>query len=489
VTANIAANYLGKAWSFLSIYAFAPLYVHILGISAYGLIAFYSVLLAILAVADVGLSATFARQAAREADAGSLLTQLRSVEVVLVSSLVAVAAVIFFLAPVIASQWLRGDNGISQDLVVNSLRLMPLALVPQVAMSLYLGGLMGRQRQVAANLWQSTFVGARSAGVLIPLAFAPDLMVFFSWYAVCGWVFFFLIRRALLSEIGRVDGRCIGHFSPKVLMGLRGYALGMFAMSIIAGLNGQVDRLVVSRMRSLDEFAWYSLAATLAQIPTMAAMPVAAALLPRLTQLVESGGTAELTRLYLNGTYALAVIGSVMAGTVGFFAAPMLSLWMPGQVFPHLLPSIVAILCAGGLFLALQLMPFQLSLAHGHSATNVRLGIAVLCVSIPLQLLFTSQYGLLGAALPWLLVGLVGFIAMGFLLNRRFGLVDAKTWFLRLNFMPAVVCLLVIALARLATLALDLTPVWCCVVAAISAAFLLGAGYVGRQLLVGRDIA
>ena len=45
--------------------AFTPLYLKLLGVEAYGLIGFYSTLLAMLAFADMGFTATLTREIAR----------------------------------------------------------------------------------------------------------------------------------------------------------------------------------------------------------------------------------------------------------------------------------------------------------------------------------------------------------------------------------------------------------------------------------------
>ena len=62
---NIIANIANKAWGFLSILLFTPLYIKFLGVEAYGLIGFYSTLLAMLAFADMGFTATLTRETAR----------------------------------------------------------------------------------------------------------------------------------------------------------------------------------------------------------------------------------------------------------------------------------------------------------------------------------------------------------------------------------------------------------------------------------------
>lgn len=55
---NVIANIVGKLWSFISIYLFIPIYIKVLGIESYGIIAFYTVLQTFLTFVDIGLTAT-----------------------------------------------------------------------------------------------------------------------------------------------------------------------------------------------------------------------------------------------------------------------------------------------------------------------------------------------------------------------------------------------------------------------------------------------
>jgi len=423
---NVVANYAGKLWSIVSIYLFVPFYIQALGISAYGLIAFYSVALAILHFADAGLSAAFSREAARETDRSRLLTLLVSTEAVLLFTLLVAGSAMALAAPFIASGWLNSAGSLPAGTAVDCVRLMPLALVPQIAMSLYNGGLMGQQRQIVANGLMSSFNAVRSGLVLLPLYFWPDPRTFFIWQAAVSWVFLWVIRSTLVRGM-TPDNALRPGFSFNSLKSIAGYASGMLAMSIIAGLNTQLDRLIVSKLRPLDELAYYTLAATLAQIPSIVTIPIAAALLPRFTQLVS---------LYESSTYVVACVAGAAGMGIAFFSQDLLALWLHGRALPQDLPLVTAILSIGGVLLALQLVVFQLSLAHGHNLTNVVLGLAVLVVTIPMQIILTDRHGLVGAAVPWLVVNGMAFVLLGVLLNRRFHPGKLAVWFFRLSLLP-----------------------------------------------------
>jgi O-antigen/teichoic acid export membrane protein len=477
---NVVANYAGKLWSIASVYAFVPLYIQVLGIGVYGLIAFYSVALAILYIADAGMSAAFAREASREPDRARLRDLRASAEWALLAIVSTAGVAMMLCAGDIAQHWMNSGTALSQETATQCVRLMPLALVPQIVLALYNGGLMGRQRQVRANALTTLFSVVRSGLVVIPIWLVPDPRVFFAWQAAASWAFLLVTRAALRRELG-ASALGAGRFSWRVLKPILGYAGGMLAMSIIAGLNTQLDRIVVSTLRPLEEFAWYSLAATLAQIPAIVTLPIAAALLPRLTELVESRRHEELRRLYELNSFMIAAAGSAAALALAFFADDVARTWMGDRALPAVLVPVIRILAIGGLFLALQLTPFQLSLAHGHNRTNVQLGIGILLVTAPLQFVLTTHFGLLGAGVPWLLLNAFAFVYLGVALNLRFNEGHAMAWFFRHSLPPVAVAAVVLGIARTVTLALQFHPLAASVVAAVSAGLSVAVSFALRR--------
>lgn len=464
---NVAANYAGKLWSIASVYVFIPVYIRLLGIDAYGLIAFYSVALAIIFIADAGLSASFGREVARNADSRALSTLLRSIETMLFTVLSVAAAGMALGAEAIAVNWLNTGASLDRAITIDCLRLMALAIVPQIAMSLYFGGLMGLQRQVRANALYTLFSFVRSGLVVVPILFIADPRAFFAWQATSAWIFMFFMRRSLIVQLGVTTFK--PEFSWAALRPVYVYASGMFLMSIIAGLNTQLDRLVVSKLRPLDEFAYYALAATLSQIPTIVTMPIATALLPRFTRLVETHENTTLGTLYELNTFAIATLASAAAFWLFFFSGEVAQLWTSSTALPAELSVIIKLLSMGSLFLALQLMPFQLSLAHGHNQTNVRLGTVFLFIAVPSQYLLTKHHGLVGAAVPWLVLNVAAFVYLGIVLNRRFHTGRVTRWFVQCTLPPVVICGILLCGARMIVDRTTQPPLIACIWGAASA--------------------
>lgn len=481
---NIFANYAGKLWSIVSVYIFVPIYIHLLGIEAYGLIGFNAIALGLLFIFDMGLSASFAREAAKIQRRNDLLDLLTSVERLLFGILIFVSVSFALLAPLIADYWLDGARNLERDLVIQSLLLMPLALSPQIAMSLYFGGLMGLERQVLANFLTITFNVIRSGCVVIPIYFLPDIRLFFAWQALASIVLMLIMRSALHRHIRSSDmktGKLRGRFSMAALVRTRKYTLGMLGMSIIAALNMQIDKLVVSKVLPLAEFAQYSIVFTLASCPYILTLPIATALLPRFTNQLEANRGSELAYLYRTSTYYIASIGTISGIGLYFFVDDVMSLWMRDLTIDYAALDSARLLALGSILLTFQLTPYQLSLAHGHTKTNLQLGAFILLISFPLQVYLTTSYGMVGAAVPWLLINLVAFIYLGLVLNWKFLVTTPRAYFFK-DIMPAfLIGVFILGITHQATKFFNANAVISCLCAGLAAVLALSFSHTFRK--------
>lgn len=442
---NIYANYVGRLISIASVYLFIPVYIKILGVNAYGIIAFYAMLLAIMYIADSGLSSSFSREASKEVNKRNLLDILFSTEVCLYGILVSVGALIFLNSSLIVENWMHDIQPEDKAIVVDCIYIMPFALIPQIAMSLYYGGFMGLEHQVKGNFFTSFFTLCRSGLVILPIYIWPDIRIFFIWQAVVSWSFVFAMRHFLKKDIYRNKYRA--KFSWSLLKPMRSYAGGMLIMSVLAGLNTQLDKIIVTKYQSLENFGYYSLASIIAQIPIILTTPIALALLPRFTKILNEGEIFKLKKLYELNTYLIATISSTASFGLLYFSSNIVELWLPASGYSVDMIVTLQILSIGSLFLCLQLMPYHLSLANGHTKTNRNLGFIILCFSIPSQIYLTEKYGIVGASVNWLILNVCAFIYLGYKLNIKFNNNSVLEWFLKYTKIPVVISFLIMSFA------------------------------------------
>lgn len=465
---NIVANYLGRAYSVAAIYLFVPTYVRILGLEAYGLIAFYSVILALISLADVGLSTTFSREAARVQHKSSLLDLLTTIERVLLLTTSLGAFMLFAGADWIASHWLNAKAGLDQEEAAWCLRLMALSLPAQLLISLYSAGLLGLQRQVSANALQASYTTIRSGLVIVPILWMPEPSTFFAWHLVSTCAFAVVARAVLASAMGLPRFKS-GRFAPREMLPLLAFAGGMFVITIIANVNTQLDKLIVSTMFSIQEFGVYTLAATLAQIPVAATSPIAIALYPSITAKLALNEVREAESLYERYTFIIAVLAALGSIGLALFGREVFAVWVANESIPDAAQKAMVFLSLGSLFLCLQLTPYYLSLARNDNWTIAVLAFGTLLLSVPLVYVGASNLGLFGAAMPWLLLNCLNFATLSYVINRRHYRKSHYIWLAKFVFLPVGIGGVAMAAARLASTALGSSAIVACLLALVVA--------------------
>lgn len=480
---NIIANYAGRAYSIGASYLFIPVYVQILGPEAYGLIAFYTILLTVAALADVGLSATFSREAARQAEKRNLIHLLSAAERVLLIAVGLCSISVVVTADWLAAHWLNPER-LEVTAAAGALRLMALMLVPHLLTTLYSAGLLGLQRQVLANLLQALFVTLRSGLVILPILLWPDLTVFFGWQ-LGATILSMLLARAVLVRAMGFRSFAVARFDLSALRPHVDYAGGMLAITIIAAINTQLDKLLISRFFPLADFGYYSLASMLAQLPIAIGTPIAIALFPKLTSDIAKGRIDHTADNYERFGRLIVFVSSLAALGLALFSREILVLWLGESSFPAILPHIATVLALGAMFYCFVLSPFYLSLAHGRNRLIVTTATLTLIFSIPLTVFAIVRFGLLGAASIWFLLNFVNFLVVSAAVNRRHYPGSHLAWTGRFVLVPVLVALVPLVFARVAAHSLGASPLLTLLIGAASVA--LGVALFVALRLLPRD--
>jgi len=152
---NIAANFAGSVWANLLNIAAVPIYLSFLGIEAYGLVGFYLALQMMLAYLDFGLGPATVRETARLAAVeGSAQRQrdlVRTLEYIYWALALLFGVLVYVAAPLIAAKWIQPER-LSTVAVTGAVQWMGIAIAVQFPKSMYVGALMGLQKQVLLNV-------------------------------------------------------------------------------------------------------------------------------------------------------------------------------------------------------------------------------------------------------------------------------------------------------------------------------------------------
>lgn len=447
---NIASNIIARAWGFVSVYLFIPLYLKFLGIEAYGLVGFYTTLLGVLSFADMGFTATLNREMARlsvrKNSSGEMRDLLRTYESTYLWISSVLVVIIWALAPLIAGHWLR-STVLQPHEMAAAIRLMGFAIAFQLPSGLYMGGLMGLQRQVRANSLQIAWGAFRGIGaVLVLWLFSPTIFAFALWQLISNAIYCFSARFSLWRALSPDPIQPHPRFKWQVFRNTWRYAGGMAGMAVLSTILVQTDKLAVSKMLPLEMLGYYTLASAMASLPLMLASPIASAVFPRLTGLVEVKDHIGLVRFY-HRICELVAVAIIPAGlTLALFAGDFIYAWTGSTAAAQQAGLVAALLLGGQLMQAITVIPFNLALAHGRPKLILQVQIISVIVITPLLIFLVMEYDLMGAGVSWLIMNILTLPPYMYFLHRRFLPGELRQWCMRSvgrPFICALPCVLV----------------------------------------------
>jgi O-antigen/teichoic acid export membrane protein len=193
----------------------------------------------------------------------------------------------------------------------------------------------------------------------------------------------------------------------------------MAGLSFIGLLLTQTDKLVVSKMLSLEMLGYYTLAGTFASIPIALASAIVAAVFPRFTELVALADRDGLARLYRR-TCELVSLAIIPVGlTLALFAGDFIFVWTGSTITAQRTELVASLLLVGQLLQAITVVPFNLALAHGNTKPSLLIGIASIILITPLLFYLIRQYGVVGAGISWLVMNICTLPLNMYFLHRR----------------------------------------------------------------------
>ncbi len=455
---NLIANFVGRGWAALMGIAFIPLYIKFMGIESYGLIGFFTTLQAVFALLDLGLTTTLNREIARYsalADKSQHMRDLvRTLETIYWGLAFSIGAVVLILSPFIARGWVKAD-ALSVEVVQKSVMLMGFVMAFQWPLGFYSGGLLGMQRQVLFNILSVIWYTLRFAGgVLVLRLVSPTVLTFFGWQVLVSAVSTGLMAMALWRSLPASHERA--RFRISILHSVWRFAAGMSGISATVLVLTQLDRIILSKMLSLELFGYYTLAWTVANGLTILTSSVFTVVFPIFSQRVAVGDIEGLKMLYHRSCQLISVLILPVAILMALFAREILVIWIQNPVTVANTHFLVSLLVIGTALNGLMNLPYALQLAHGWTSLAFYTNLISVSILIPLLVVATSHYGALGAAAVWIALN-SGYVLISLqIMHHRLLKGEQWRWYFQDVGLPMVAALSVIGVGRL--LIQDSTP-------------------------------
>jgi O-antigen/teichoic acid export membrane protein len=227
------------------------------------------------------------------------------------------------------------------------------------------------------------------------------------------------------------------------------FAAGMSGISATVLVLTQLDRIILSKMLSLELFGYYTLAWTVANGLTILTGSVFTVVFPIFSQRVALGDINGLRVLYHRCCQLISVLILPVAILVALFAREILVIWIQNPVTVANTHFLVSLLIIGTALNGLMNMPYALQLAHGWTSLAFYTNVISLIILIPLLVVATSKYGALGAATVWIVLN-GGYVLFSLqLMHRRLLKGEQWRWYFEDVGLPLVVAFSVVGIGRL----------------------------------------
>lgn len=400
---DLLANFLGRGWVALMSLAFIPIYINYLGMEAYGLVGFFGTLMSLFSVLDLGLSSTLNREIARYS-AHTEKTQeirdlVRTIEIIYWSVALLITIIIILVAPLIATYWMTAKT-LPPETVQFSIMVMGVSVLFQWPLSIYAGGLMGAQRQITVNLINILAATIRSVGAVVVLKIFPTIIAFFAWQIVTSVLQTGLMSFALWKAL-REQAAQPARFRKELLVQVWRFAAGVSGISLITLMLTTLDRVLLSRLLTLENFGYYILAVNTASGVTMLVGPIFTAIFPRFSFLVSQGNDQALRKLYHQSCQLMSLLLLPIATTLCFFSYPVISLWTGNTHTASRIYIMVILLVIGNTLNGLMNVPYALTLAFGWTRLSIYQNTIACIILVPALIWGVRYYGAIAACVTW----------------------------------------------------------------------------------------
>jgi O-antigen/teichoic acid export membrane protein len=413
------AGVASTGWTAVVTIATVPLYLHYLGIEAYGLVGFFTALQTVLAVLELGLAQSVNREVARAATADERARArdlLHTLAAGYWAAAAAIAAGMWAAAPWISRRWLSG--AIDPATLSQAVMLMGLIAACRFPLSLYLGAMMGARRMGLASGIEMAMVTVANLGAVAILgAVSPTIQAFFVWQALVAVVNVAVVRAAAWRAVEGPAGRA-ARFDLGAVRGIWRFSAGVAVTALLGCIFVQGDKLVLGKLVGLADLGRYTLASIAARSLYVLVAPAFSAVYPQMATLHAAGRLAEVAQLYRSGTRLLMAALFPAAAYGAMFSTQIFTLWTGDAALAESLSVVIKCLLLGTALNGAMHFPYALQLAFGKSSLPVLINIGLLVVFAPLLVLLTLRFGVSGAAAAWAILNTL-YLLLGSWLTHR----------------------------------------------------------------------
>ena len=413
--------------------AFVPFYIKYLGIESYGLIGIFGVIQIWLSLIDGGITQVIIREVAgvgNKADGIQYIRNLiRSIEIMLYTILFIFTFVVWIGSNSLAVHWVHAES-ISINEVAGAFSLMGVYAALGIVENFYKSILIGCQRQVMLNVAMSIIATVRGLGSLVLLLWVSQTIIdFFLWQVALSLASVIFYMMSAYGSILKHPGKTC--FSVDVLKPIRPFFLGTVAISFFGFLMSQSDKIILSKMVSLELFGFYTVAYLLSSSIRILAQPIDQAICPKLIKYWKANDVARLIDTYHKASQLTAVIVGGVGIFIIFFGGQVLELWIGNKNTADNVYPILWILTVGMVLNVMMHGPGNIQMVLGRTTLGVKTNLLLAIIFLPLIYVLVLNYSVIGAAISWVLLNIGYVLVVPKLMHKEILVDGSNEWYIK----------------------------------------------------------
>jgi len=472
---NIFSNLAGGAWIAALTLIITPIQVNLLGVEAFGLIGFIATLQIVVAALDLGLSSTITRELAGDTSPDRIASRplLRTALSFYWAMAFLIGMIIAAASEFIAREWFNSTD-IDTIVLQQGLQVIAIILALRWPVSLYSGALAGIQRLDILNIIKASVITVRLLGGILVIIIWHDLSYFLYWTALSALFEVMMFQIACRKVMPEMDWR--PGFSFSAILAVWGFSLSMNGLGLVAMGITQLDRLLISKMLSLESLGFYSLAYVAATAISMVLSALNSALMPSFASAHAQNAHEVMVQRYYKACRVTLFVTGLILFVLVFFGRPLLEVWVSTMAAEGAWRAL-AILAVGFWLSASVSSAYNVGIACRQPGPLLKISALSAVIYAPVLYFSISWWGIEGAAIAWLLLslGYVGVIVP--VVHRGILKISVFPWFIEILIPFAILGVFVFGSARVIANYLELDAVFELLLIIPAVVAYMGIGY------------
>lgn len=461
ITKNAIANYIGQICTTIIVIVITPLYLKYLGSEAYGLVGFFSLMQAWMALLDMGLSPTLGRQVAlaRGVKNGFIFFKrlLKSFELIFLGIAFLISLSIYLSAEFISQSWIVGEL-ISSEIIIYCIVLMGIITSFRWFAGLYRSGINGLEDQVWLNSASVFIVSLRFVGALVLLTFfTQDIRHFFLYQLFVGIFELILFAWRFYKILPMIEKEPpLIFFDWDIVKSVAPFALSVSYTAGIWVLVTQTDKLILSSTLSLAEFGYFSLVALVAGSINALAVPISLAIMPRMTSLVAENRKSEMIDIYRQASQLVTLVSFTIAIFIGLYAEIIIYVWTNDEEAATWGAQVLTWFALGNGILSVGAFQYYLQNVFGQLRLHVIGSTISGVIQVPIIYWAAVNSGAIGAGIAWFCFRSIWFLLWTPVIHRKFIPGLHVDWLLR-DILPIIIFITILGwlISQIFSLSID----------------------------------